>query len=183
MTVGADNPEKFPYDEDGRKVGLPCGNTILFAGTTVAHPDELRDCPPENPLSKNMKAASYFSVYRHRHKVMRTFLKASQNMVHVARLVVPVYRSTRVLKVSEQKDNTGDLNRNVRNFKSNVKELMALNKDSIDESFYEGLYLDISYCDRMRLHRPELYIEGFEKLAAKRPNKSNEPLILGDVFD
>jgi hypothetical protein len=108
-----------------------------------------------------MKTASYFSVYRHNHKVMRTFIKASQNMVHVARLVVPVYRATRVLKVSQQNYNTGGLNRSFRNFRSNVKELLAVNKDSIDESFYEGLFTDISYCDRMRVHRPELYSEGF----------------------
>lgn len=104
-------------------------------------------------------------------------------MIHVARLVVHMYRVTRVLKVSEQKYHTAELNRKLRTFKANVLELLGLTNCRISESFYEGLFTDISYCEVISIHRPELYTEGFLKLVAKCPEKNSEYLYNCGVFD
>jgi hypothetical protein len=114
---------------------------------------------------------------------MRTGIKASQEMIHVARLVVNMYRVTRVLKVSAQKDGTKELNRKHRAFKANVLEFMGLTNCRISESFCEGLFADISYCEVAAINRPELYTKGFSKLVAKCPEKSSEPLSNCGVFD
>lgn len=104
-------------------------------------------------------------------------------MIHVARLVVHMYRVTRVLKVSEQKDHTAELNRKLRTFKANVLEFMGLTNCRISEPFCEGLFTDISYCEVIAINRPELYTEGFSKLVAEFPKKNSEPLSNCGVFD
>jgi len=114
---------------------------------------------------------------------MRTGIKASQEMIHVARLVVHLYRVTRVLKVSAQKDGTVELNRKHRAFKANVLEFLGLTNCRISESFCEGLFADISYCEVTAINRPELYTKGFSKLVAKCPKERSEPLSNCGVFD
>ena len=45
----------FPFDEDGQRVGLICGNLVLIADTTLARAEDMVYCPSTKPSSKEMK--------------------------------------------------------------------------------------------------------------------------------
>lgn len=104
----------FPFDEDGQRIGLICGNSVLFAGTTLARAEDLENCPRVKPSSKDRKLIFSFAVYRLQNN--RQLNNGPKEMTHVARIVVPVFIATRVQKVCEQRLSTRELNGHVRKF-------------------------------------------------------------------
>ena len=70
-----------------------------------------------------------YKLQKHRH-----LNKAPKDLADVARIAVPLYIATRVLKVSEQKIlSTRDLNALARTFKQNVERVLGLNTREIGD--------------------------------------------------
>ena len=69
-----------------------------------------------------------YKLQKHRH-----LNKAPKDLADVARIAVPLYIATRVLKVSKQNLSTGVLNGLARTFKQNVERVLGLNKRDIGD--------------------------------------------------
>jgi hypothetical protein len=70
----------------------------------MARAEDLVNFQSEKPSSKDKKVAQGFTMYKL--QTYRHLNKAPKELTDVARMAVPVYVATRVLKVSEQKLST-----------------------------------------------------------------------------